>query len=383
LRKDFPVIARYKVAILGWAASSLFFTVVLVVSDFGHKPLGFALYSNAVHFGLWTLAVPLLARAIRIFPLRAANRFRNASVILVVVVALALAIMTTHWAIVFESYFPEREGYGTFKSFLESELVRFLPYDILVGILLVVAIEGWRASRDFQAERMRSTDLERQLAVSRLEALRMQLHPHFLFNTLHTIAGLIAEQPRDARRMVISLGDFLRLTLQETGEPLHTLAEELEFADLYLGIEKVRLGDRLIIHYDIEPGVTAATVPSLLLQPLFENAVRHGAARMADSCEIKFGARRQGNELVLTLENDGPKLPPTSAPSQFGVGLSNTTARLRLNYGSASTFQYSYRPQGGVKVCISVPFALADNEQEEQSGAASQNIANAHSYSNR
>jgi two-component system, LytTR family, sensor kinase len=364
----------------------VFFTAVLVMSDFGHKPLGFALYSNAIHFGLWTLAVPLLARVLRVFPLRDARRFRNATVVLFVVVGFALLIVAIHWGILFATYFPERSAYSTFTAFLESELVRFLPFDVLVGIVFVVAIEGWRVSQDFQAERLRSTDLERQLAVSRLDALRMQLHPHFLFNTLHAIAGLIIKQPEDARRMVVSLGDFLRLTLQETREQLHTLAEELEFADLYLGIEKVRLGDRLIIQYDIEPGVTAATVPSLLLQPLFENAVRHGAARMADSCEIKFAARREGAQLLLVLENDGPKLPPTTAPSQLGVGLRNTTARLRLNYGNGSTFQYSYRPQGGVKVSIAVPFRSAENgqnEQEDRSGGAPYDVSSAPSYSDR
>lgn len=377
------MIARFKIAILGWAAASVFFTAVLVVSDFGHKPLGFALYSNAVHFGLWTLAVPLLARAIRVFPLRDSKRLRNASLILVVVATLAILIIAIHWGTIFSTYFPNRNSHLTLRSFLESELVRFLPYDMLIGIVLVVALEGWRALQDFQAERLRTTDLERQLAVSRLDALRMQLHPHFLFNTLHAIAGLIIGQPQDARWMVISLGDFLRRTLEGTGAPLHTLAEELEFADLYLGIEKFRLGDRLIIHYDIEPSVTAAMVPSLLLQPLFENAVRHGAARIVDSCEIKFSACREGNRMSLALENDGPKLPSTSAPCRFGVGLSNTTARLRLNYTDGFEFKYRNRPQGGAKVSISVPFKVAEEEQEQQSGGASHDISNAHSYTDR
>jgi two-component system, LytTR family, sensor kinase len=375
------VIARFKIALLGWAAASIFFTAVLVVSDFGHKPVGFALYSNAIHFALWALALPLLAKAIRAFPLRHSRRVRNASVVLLVVVALAMAIVVTHWRIVFATYFPERDSYPTFAYFLQSELVRFLPFDILIGIVLVVALEGWRVLRDFQTERIRSTDLERQLAVSRLDALRMQLHPHFLFNTLHAIAGLIIEQPQDARRMVISLGDFLRLTLQETGEPLHTLAEELEFADLYLGIEKVRLGDRVTIHYDIEPGVAAAMVPSLLLQPLFENAVRHGASRISGPCAIKFVACRQDDTLLLTLENDGPKLPVPAVP-RFGVGLTNTTARLRLNYGNAFALQYSDRPSGGANVRVRLPVRLADNRPEESTGA-SDDIANSHSYIDR
>ncbi len=200
--------------------------------------------------------------------------------------------MLGQWAIVYSTFFPY--GATSFWSFLASGLGRFLPSDILIGMVTVLALEGWRVWRDFQAERTRATDLERQLAVSRLDALRMQLHPHFLFNTLHAIAGLIVEQPATARRMVIALGDLLRLTLKDTGSSVRSLAEELEFADLYLGIEKLRLGDRLVLDYDIEPEATSAEVPELLLQPLFENAVRHGAARMLRSSEIRFRARREG-----------------------------------------------------------------------------------------
>jgi two-component system, LytTR family, sensor kinase len=377
------VIARFKIAILGWAAASVFFTAVLVVSDLGHKPLGFALYSNVIHFGLWTLALPLLSKVLRVFPLSESNRLRNASVILTIVVALATLVMVVHWSIVFATFFPERGSYVTLSSFLTSELVRFLPFDVLVGILLVVALQGSQFLQNFQAERVRSADLERQLATARLDALRMQLHPHFLFNTLHAIAGLITEQPQDARRMTISLGEFLRRTLEDTSTGQHSLAEELEFADLYLSIEKVRLGERLTIHYELEPGVTAAAVPSLLLQPLVENAVRHGAARIAGRCDINLRASRQGNELLLSLENDGPKLSSSSDPPRFGVGLTNTTARLRLNYGDGFTFRYSARPQGGTEVAIAIPFKAGEPGQQDSRGGVSDVLANTHFYADR
>jgi LytS/YehU family sensor histidine kinase len=228
-------------------------------------------------------------------------------------------------------------------------------------MVLVVALEGWRIWLDFQAERTRATELERQLAVARLDALRMQLHPHFLFNTLHTIAGLIVEQPPTARRMVVALGDLLRLTLKDTGVSVRSLAEELEFADLYLGIEKLRLGDRLMLGYDIEPEATSAEVPQLLLQPLFENAVRHGAARTVDACEVRFRAHRQGHELHLTLYNDGPVRSPGSGSPPFGVGLANTMARLRLYYKDQFQFRYTDRPQGGVQIDLTIPYKRADN----------------------
>jgi sensor histidine kinase YesM len=333
-----------------------------MVSDLGHKPLGFALYGNAVHFALWTFALPLLSKCTQTFPLNHRKRIWNAAALLLIVALLATLVVLTHWAIVFSTYFPYRSSFPTFKSILESELVRFLPVDILIGIVLVVALEGWRVWLDFQAERTRATDLERQLAVSRLDALRMQLHPHFLFNTLHAIAGLIVEQPPAARRMVIALGDLLRLTLKDAGGSVRSLAEELEFADLYLGIEKLRLGDRLVLDYDIEPEATSAEVPQLLLQPLFENAVRHGAARTLHTCEVRFRACRQDDELHLTLHNDGPVRSPSSDSPPFGVGLTNTMTRLRLYYQDRFTFQYTDRPQGGVRIDLSIPYKRAANE---------------------
>jgi LytS/YehU family sensor histidine kinase len=229
-----------------------------------------------------------------------------------------------------------------------------------------VALEGLRVWQSLQVERTRAAELERQLAVSRLDALRMQLHPHFLFNTLHTIAGLIVEQPPSARRMVIALGELLRLTLKDTGRPLRSLAEELEFADLYLGIEKLRLGDRLVLDYDIEPEATRAEVPQLLLQPLFENAVRHGAARITGSCEIRFRAYREGEWLRLVIRNDGPVHDRASRSSRSGVGLTNTKDRLRLQYQDAFTFQYTDRPQGGVQIDISLPYKNTEKEKTDK-----------------
>ena len=234
--KQVTALARIKFVIVGWAASTVFFTAVLEISELGHKPLGFALYANAVHFALWALTLPILVRCIRRFPLKEPKRIRNAGILLILIAVLAMIVDFTHWAIVYPTYYPYRSSVPTFKIFLGSDLFWFLPNEILIGIVLVTAIEGWQVLKDLQAERMRAMDLERQLAVSRLEALRMQLHPHFLFNTLHTVAGLTVEDPATARRMVIALGDLLRSTLKENGNRMQTLAEELEYSDLYLGI---------------------------------------------------------------------------------------------------------------------------------------------------
>jgi two-component system, LytTR family, sensor kinase len=358
-----------RLIVLVWAGASVFFTALLEISELGHKPLGFALYSNAVHFALWALTLPFLTKFIQRFPLKEPKRIRNAGIRLILVAVLALLVTVAHWAIIFSTYFPYSSDYPTIKAFLiflKSELPRFLPNEVLIGIVLVTAIEAWQVLLALQTERMRAMELERQLAVSRLEALRMQLHPHFLFNTLHTIAGLIVEQPPSARRMVIALAELLRLTLKDTGRPMRSLAEELEFADLYLGIEKLRLGDRLVIDYDLEPEATRAEVPQLLLQPLFENAVRHGAARITGSCEVRFSAHREREWLRLMISNDGPLHTRASTSSQSGVGLSNTKDRLRLHYKDSFTFQYTERPQGGVQIDISVPYKGTEEKKTDR-----------------
>lgn len=357
---------RLKLALLGWAGASLFFTAILVASDLGHKPPGFALYATSVHFAIWTIALPLLGSCTRAFPLGGGLKVRNAGILLLIVVALAALVMLAHWSIVYSTFFPYRSGDPTvadFQSFMTSELGRFLPVDVLIAIVLLVALEGWRAWKNYEAERTRATELERELAVSRLDALRMQLHPHFLFNTLNAVAGLIAEEPRTARHMVIALGALLRRSLRDADSSVRTLAEELDFADLYLGIEKLRLGDRLVLNYDIEPDATSAEVPQLLLQPLFENAIRHGAARTVRPCEIHFCACRERDELHLTVTNDGPVRPPSSGQPKFGVGLENTVARLCLHYKDQFQFQYKDRPQGGAQIDISIPYRRGDGRR--------------------
>jgi two-component system, LytTR family, sensor kinase len=362
VRRDNKAMFRWthlKWVIPAWAGAFVFFTAVLELSEFGHKPLGFALFSNAVHFAFWGLALPLMARCIRLFPLKKPNRIRNGALHLFLIAGLAFTVSTAHWSVIFLTWSPFRSYDPHFSSVLRNEVFGFLPNEILIGIALVTALQAWEVLKDLQAERVRSMDLERQLAVSRLEALRMQLHPHFLFNTLHAVAGLTIEDPPTARRMVIALGDLLRSTLKDSGGHTRTLAEELEYSDLYLGIEKLRLGDRLALNYEIEPSAARALVPQFLLQPLFENAIRHGVSHVTEPCEVRFSAVRRSSTLEITIRNQGPKRDLSQGPPQFGVGLTNTAGRLRIQYGDRYTLKYSDRPEGGAQIEISIPYVAA------------------------
>jgi two-component system LytT family sensor kinase len=361
-----------------WLAVTAFFAASLMARYIGtHKSFTYIFYATGVHYGLWTLVSPLLFSLCARWPLfQTGRQIGRITALVLVGVVLSPLVSLAYLAITYFTYFPYRSFLPTFKSYLDSDWWNAIHDDFMTCLVLLVAFQGWRVWRDLQSEQMRASELERQLAVSRLEALRMQLHPHFLFNTFHTITGLIGEDPATARRMVIALGDLLRRTLQEPTSPVQSLARELELIDLYMGIQRLRLGDRVSLDYDIDPDATVAEVPHLLLQPLFENAVRHGAARMAGPCSIVFRARRENGFLRLSLENDAPPAPPSQgAPARRGVGLTNTLGRLKLHYGDQFTFEYRDRAHGGVLIDLSLPYHHASEEARDVHAPARAGVA--------
>jgi len=326
---------------------------VFMVPAVGEIPLRYIIYRVALQGALWAVAFPLIVVGVRRFSLD--QGFRVRSILAQAGIALAVCWFTSvGYASILSwirgSNYPLQSLFPALRAFT---LFRFMQINLLFSVLLILNLQAWRIWKDFQKERTRTLELEGQLAISQLEALRMQLQPHFLLNTLHTIASLVRDQPATARRMLVALGDLLRPSLTPNTSPTRSLGEELEFCDLYMGIETLRLGDRLVLSYHIKPESTKAQVPYLLLQPLFENAVKHGAARMSSSCEITLRASQEGQRLNISLQNDGPCL--SSDQPTLGVGLKNTLERLRLHYGQDFTFQFASRPEGGAKVDISFP----------------------------
>lgn len=194
---------------------------------------------------------------------------------------------------------------------------------LLVGVM--VAFEVRR--RDRQIAAMREAAQQAQLL-----ALRLQINPHFLFNTFNTLAGLIVlDRKRDSERMVLNLSRFLRHTLTRTPARLVPLSEEVDMVRMYLDIEAARFGDRLIVRYDVPEACDHALVPSLLLLPLAENSIKYGLGRSEDGIEIRVGARREGDTLLLWLEDSGAG-HPESSPG-LGIGLDNTRQQLEALYG--------------------------------------------------
>jgi two-component system LytT family sensor kinase len=234
-------------------------------------------------------------------------------------------------------------------------------------LLIYAVIAGVSISRDYAAQvrqrerhgaelAVRTADLERRLVESRLQSLRAQLQPHFLFNALNTISALTETEPQTARRLMEQLGGLLRASLTHASRPLVTLGEELTFLDDYLAIEAARFGDRITVAVTADDDLLDVMVPSFVLQPLVENAIRHGVAPRAAGGRVDVTAARRGSMLALRVRDDGIGLP---AGWQFhrgaGVGLRNVAARLEHQFGRADLLCVAPIPSGGVDVQLEVP----------------------------
>jgi two-component sensor histidine kinase len=228
-----------------------------------------------------------------------------------------------------------------------------LVYGAVIGVCYAFDYYRKYREREFMA-----SQLEAQLAQAQLESLRTQMHPHFLFNTLNGIVGLVRDNRNDAAiNMLVGLSDLLRRALEHSTQQEVELKEEIEFLQLYLNIQQMRFSDRLEIELDVDPNTIRALVPSLILQPLAENALRHGIGRSVASGVVGISSRIENGLLRLTVFDNGAGLPENwQLKSSGGIGLANTAARLHQLYGENQRLDVRNRPEGGVEVVIMVPF---------------------------
>ena len=256
--------------------------------------------------------------------------------------------------------------YATGHAFgAETVYLGLFTYKAYIYFLIYWLIAGATAAYDnyahYQASQLVTSRLEGQLAQSELHALKMQLHPHFLFNTHHAIIALMLNGENAAAiRMLTRLSDLLRLTLDGSQQQFMPLREELTALELYLGIQKERYRERLHTTLEIAENARDAEVPYLLLQPLVENAFKHGIDRLSDNGRIEIKAWRHDRSLHLSVCDNGPGFP-ASIPhfKTSGVGLRNTRARLRGLYGEAHTLELDHREGVGTEVRISLPYKLS------------------------
>ena len=242
-------------------------------------------------------------------------------------------------------------------------ILNFTPTNVMFYWGVVVVEHALDYYRKLQERELRASQLEAQLAQSQLQVLKMQLHPHFLFNTLNAISALIRESPDEADEMVSRLGDLLRMTLDTAGLQEVPFKKELEFLKHYLDIEQTRFQDRLKVEMAIEPETLDGLVPSMILQPLVENSVRHGVAPRPEGGCIKIKAWRDNSLLRLEVEDDGPGLG-SDAPVKERVGLTNTRARVSNLYGNEHGLKLRHAAGGGLVVSLSIPFRTASTNSK-------------------
>jgi sensor histidine kinase YesM len=236
-------------------------------------------------------------------------------------------------------------------------LVRTFPYTLLIYGVIVAISHALDYYRKYHERTVQTLELEKHLTEARLQALLHQLKPHFLFNTLNGIASLMHTDVEAADRMLVRLSELLRITMSHTGAPRTTLREEVAFLERYLDIEKIRFRSRLEFAIDIDDEAIDAQIPSLILQPMVENAVRHGIEPHARVGRIDLRGVREDGQLVLTVCDNGAGLP-AGGPKREGIGLANTRARLAELYGNEQHFELVNRPEGGLCVRMAIPFTI-------------------------
>jgi two-component system, LytTR family, sensor kinase len=234
--------------------------------------------------------------------------------------------------------------------------VNLVVYGAILGASLAMSYYA-----KFRERELAASQLAEQLATAQLQALRMQLNPHFLFNAMNSIAMLVRkERNAEAVKMLAGLSALLRHVLEESGAHEVSLREELDFARRYLAIEEVRFQDRLQVRIDASDDTLDARVPNLLLQPLVENAVRHGIAKRVGAGLVEIIARRTGNVVAITIRDDGWGMNGARSDDDGGgVGLANTRSRLERLYGSAGRFELRDHPDGGAIATVTIPYADA------------------------
>ena len=348
--------------ILGiWTFIGIVFTLQSYFTSFRSEkptPLFDSLYVQMTWSYLWALATPLVLWAATRLPIERNNWIRSALLHVPLSIVLS-AFLTALGHVVLWFYW----GWSMGRPFSFERMGRFVVANFSegIGIYLLIALTSYAFSyyRRYRESQVQTLLLEAQLSQAQLHALKMQLHPHFLFNTLHSISALLNKDTDSARKMITRLGDFLRLTLDNSGSQEVTLEQEMDFLSCYLEIERIRFQDRLVTRMNVPHQTLDAKVPNLILQPIVENAIRHGIASRSTPGLIEIGAEQRNGTLRIQVRDNGPGLPDHRTSENLfkkGLGLANTETRLERLYGAAHRFDFSNNPAGGLVVTLEIPF---------------------------
>jgi two-component system LytT family sensor kinase len=322
---------------------------------------GDSIVVQGAHWSLWAALYPFLFLFMRRFPLDPAKGWRSLSAYIVATPIFILTHASIYLALVrgpMRAHFMHMPPITSFSSLLWALCTLDFAYRVMGYSFLLAFSYALDYHQRFKDTELVTSRLETQLARAQLDALKMQLQPHFLFNTLNAISALLHQDPEAADRMIARLGDFLRMTLENDGDHEVPLAQEMMFLNCYLAIEQVRFQDRLTLDVDVPPSALPALVPNLILQPIVENAIRHGIGRVVGAGRIGIAATREDGRLRLCVKDNGPGWSDAVSPGRRagGVGIANTRQRLSQLYGEAYRFDLSGAPGEGCTVTLEIPF---------------------------
>jgi hypothetical protein len=346
-----------------WFAGGLFDasqTVLIMHAEGRHHPWLPLFGTELASWIPWALATAFVIRLARRYPVGRATGVRTVSVHLAAFALIsavaeawsaALQVLLNPWG---------NRKWPTFVDTWTTTLT-FQVLTFLIAYALILTVTYVVDARESMARQMTETArLNEELSKAQLAALRRQMEPHFMYNTLNSIAGLVRDERNDAAvGMIVGLSEFLRRASEDSHRSQVTLLEEVEYLQRYLEIQKVRFGERLQVSVDIPAELLRAQVPNLLLQPLVENAIKHGIAKRVAGGTVRVAGACHDNTLCLSVYNDGPSLPTDWETTQTGVGIGNLRTRLQILHGTESGLQLRCANPGGVEVVVRLPFTEA------------------------
>ncbi|HEV2914753.1 MAG TPA: histidine kinase [Pyrinomonadaceae bacterium] len=355
-----------------WSLFGLFFaTQRYIERAYGGNPTtwGKLLAAWGANAYLWAALTPLVLWLASRFPIERPRRLRPLLIhlsagILIAIIHLGIYLLLLQLFL--------GDATHSFSSLLSFKLT--IVAELHFNFLLYWAIVGISHALDYyrqkQERELKAAQLETRLARAQLDALRLQLHPHFLFNTLNTISVLMLRDVKAANAMLLRLSELLRVLIRKSERHEVTLGQELAFLKSYLEIEQTRFNDRLTVRLNVDPSALGARVPVLILQPIVENAIRHGIAPRAAAGLIEISAERFDAAVRLQVRDNGPGLQKDSdIESASRIGLSNTRTRLEQMYGAKHSFDLRNSDEGGLVVSITLPFCSAEDSDLEMNGA--------------
>lgn len=345
-----------------WVKWSLIITCYTLLALFSATRLIFGgpnpdygqiLSENFIDWYMWALLTPFIIWFIHRFTFDDSSLFRK----FVINIPASVFFTFVYLLFVYLAY--------TANPLIPDRGFTAILFDHYYFFITCLAIFGVNYAFDYYTKlrerELKNSQLEAKLAQAQLQVLKMQIHPHFLFNTLNAISALIRKDPEAGDKMITHLSDLLRITLDNAGEQEVPLIKELELLNPYLEIERTRFSDRLVIVTDIDPETKSAKVPNLLLQPLVENAIKHGIGPRSSGGTIEISAKKENGRLLITIKDDGPGIPEDNLKKiKEGIGLSNTKARLKQLYGDNFTFSIQNGQESGARVDISLPFSVGN-----------------------